>query len=163
MDTDRAVSATFAAAPTPTPTTTVSQAPVLTRVVQTHAYWRTKADRSHGGAGRRNVPVGTVFSFDLNEPASVILSFIEKVPGREHGNACVAPSKKNRARPHCTRELAAGTLTLPAHAGQNSVRFAGTVANHDSLRPGHYTLVLTASASGKSSIPSRLNFTIKGR
>lgn len=163
MDADRVVSAAFAATPTPTPATTVSQAPVLTHVAQTHADWRTKAARSYRGARMRNVPVGTVFSFDLNESASVTLSFIEKVPGREHGNACVAPSKKNRARSHCVRELAAGTLTLPAHAGQNSVRFAGAVASHDSLRPGHYTLVLTASASGKSSIPSRLNFTIKGR
>jgi Divergent InlB B-repeat domain len=162
MGTDRVVSATFAITPTAMPATTAPQVPVLTRVAQTHTHWRAKSARSHSDPGKQKIPTGTTFSFDLNESASVTLSFIRKAPGRELGKTCVAPSKKNGARPHCVRELVAGKRVLLAHAGKNSVYFAGAVASHDSLRPGNYTLVLTASASGKRSIPSRIDFTIQG-
>jgi hypothetical protein len=56
MDAERFVSARFAATPTPTLTKTVPQAPVLTQVAQTHAYWRTKAAHSHCGVGDGTSP-----------------------------------------------------------------------------------------------------------
>jgi hypothetical protein len=162
MSADRVVSATFAAVPkTPQTPQTVAQAPALTHASQTHARWRKAGVRTHSSVRKPHVPVGTTFSFDLNESASVTLSFIEHVTGHKRGKACVAPHSGNDTKHRCTRNLAAGALTLSAHAGSNSVRFAGAVAKRDELKPGSYTLLLTASASGKQSTPSQLNFTIE--
>jgi hypothetical protein len=42
------------------------------------------------------------------------------------------------------------------------VRFAGLVSRHKSLKPGSYTLLVSAAASGEQSTPGMLRFTISG-
>jgi Divergent InlB B-repeat domain len=159
MSADRVVSATFSAVPQPT--ATVVQVLALTHVSQTHARWRKASGRSRSLSSKQHVPVGTTFSFDLNESASVTLSFSEHLAGRKLGKSCVAPSNETNMNHRCTRDLAAGTLIVAAHAGRNSVRFAGALASHGELKPGNYTLMLTANVSGKHSTPSQLHFTIE--
>ena len=42
----------------------------------------------------------------------------------------------------------------------NKVSFEGLISKHKKLKPGSYTLLLTATASGEHSTPSTLHFTI---
>ncbi|HEY0632580.1 MAG TPA: FG-GAP repeat protein [Thermoleophilaceae bacterium] len=79
---------------------------------------------------------GTTFSFRLNKPARLALRFRR-------------------------RAAAAGTLTLKGHAGLNRARFHGRLSPKKRLRPGHYSLRITAtSGSGERSTSRLLKFTI---
>jgi hypothetical protein len=90
----------------------------------------------------------------------VTFTFTEPASGRRVGKKCVAQTKKNKKRPRCTRTVTAGTLTFSAHAGTNKVRFEGPITTHKKLRPGSYTVLVTAAASGKRSTTGTLHFTI---
>ena len=136
--------------------------PRLSRLSQTAKTWREgKAlARITAKRSKKRAPIGTTFSFSLNEPASVTFTFTQPASGRKVGKRCVAPTKKNNKRRHCTRTVIAGTLTFSAHAGTNKVRFEGPLSKHKKLKPGGYTLHITATASGKHSKPATLRFTI---
>ena len=57
--------------------------------------------------------------------------------------------------------MIAGTLRFRAHAGANKVRFQGRISRTRKLKPGRYTLVITAtSTTGPQSTPKTLTFTI---
>ncbi len=144
-------------APAPVPAAT--RAPTLTGVSQTHTTWR-EGSAQATFARKQPPPLGTTFSFSLNEPASVELEFTESLSGRKVGKSCVAQTKKNAHKHRCTRTVIAGTLTFSAHAGVNKVHFDGLVSAHKKLEPGTYTLLVTATASGKQSTTSSLHFTI---
>jgi hypothetical protein len=61
----------------------------------------------------------------------------------------------------CTRTVTAGSLTFTGHSGTNTVAFQGHVSPVAKLKPGHYTLVITATNSaGVRSAPMSLSFTI---
>jgi hypothetical protein len=59
--------------------------------------------------------------------------------------------------------VTAGTLSFTGHAGRNKVSFQGRISATRKLRPGRYTLVITATASGKTSRPMTLSFTIASK
>ncbi|HWA55128.1 MAG TPA: hypothetical protein VG816_13245 [Solirubrobacterales bacterium] len=85
-------------------------------------------------------PVGTTFSFSLNEEATVTFSFTRRVKGRT---------------------VMAGKLTFAGHDGTNEVAFQGRVSAKKKLGPGRYTLAITAADSaGTRSAPKSLSFTI---
>ena len=55
----------------------------------------------------------------------------------------------------------AGKLTFAnARAGRNRIVFQGRIAGAKRLRPGRYTVVLTATNAGGRSAPLSLSFTI---
>ena len=83
----------------------------------------------------------------------------ERTQGRQE---CVAQTKHNHRKHGCTRTVTAGTLTFSGYARANKVRFDGVLANHHKLKPGNYTLLVTATLSGKRSTTSTLHFTIAG-
>lgn len=160
-----------ASAPTTTTTTTttggpiippaIAPPPVLSGVSETNMTWR------EGGAqatlARMHLPpIGTTFSFRLNESASVAFEFNQSVSGRKVGRSCVAQTKKNEHARRCTHVVAAGHLIFSAHAGVNKVHFDGLISKHGKLAPGSYTLVITATSSGIRSTPDTLRFTIDG-
>jgi hypothetical protein len=134
--------------------------PALSGVSQTHATWR------EGGAQatfsrRHRPPVGTTFSFVLNEKASVSFAFTRKLAGRKVKGKCVAPTSQNRHGGACKRTITQGSLSFPSHSGKNRVRFQGRLSASRKLPPGRYTLVITASNSaGQRSRPKQLSFTI---
>lgn len=113
--------------------------PSLGRLHQSHKRWRrgsklAKVGRSRGHA----TPVGTTFSFTLNVPSRLTMTF-----RRGHKKA--------------------GTLSLTAkHAGTRRIRFDGRLSTHRGLADGHYTLSITATAHGKRSKPRTATFTIVG-
>jgi hypothetical protein len=49
---------------------------------------------------------------------------------------------------------------LERTGGTDRVRFEGVLSKHKKLKPGSYTLLITATASGKHSVPATLRFTI---
>jgi hypothetical protein len=89
---------------------------------------------------RAKTPIGTTFSFSLNDQAAVTFSFTRRVSGRT---------------------VTAGRLTFTGHDGTNKVAFQGRVSPKKKLKPGRYTLVITATdPAGARSAPKSLSFTI---
>jgi FG-GAP-like repeat len=133
-------------------------APSVQRARESTKSWREGsrlARDSRGGA-----PVGTTFSFLLNEPATASFSFNQKLAGRKVRGRCVAETAKNRRGGSCRRSVVAGALSFTAHAGANSVVFDGRVSSSRRLTPGAYTLTIRATNFAGSSNAKQLAFTI---
>jgi hypothetical protein len=91
-------------------------------------------------------------------------AYTQARPGRRVGRRCVPTSKRNRARRACKRTVTAGVLVFNGHTGANRVRFKGRISRRTKLRPGKYTLVITArDSAGARSAARRLSFTIVRR
>jgi hypothetical protein len=139
------------AAPEPPP------APAVGLLHQTHSSWR-----ESGRAAKGKPPVGTTFSFELNEAAGVRLTFMREEVGRRVDGRCSAETKGNRHHPACSRLVASGMLTRAGPAGLNRISFKGRLGNGRMLPPGRYTVTVLATdaAGGASSSPDRVTFTI---
>jgi uncharacterized delta-60 repeat protein len=137
--------------PTPTPTPT---RPVVSHAAQSHSSWGETKLRT------RRRPVGTTFSFTLSGQARVVFTFTQVVGGRKVHGRCVAQTRQNRHKPACRRTVTKGTLSFTGHAGKNSFSFKGRISRSNLLRPGRYTLVITATNSAGVSKPQSLSFTI---
>ncbi len=130
----------------------------LGRVTVTPATWRLGSLLPRLS---RRVPVGTTIAFTLSAPARATLVFSQAKPGRRVGRRCAAPSRRNRGRRRCTRFVRAGGLTFAAHAGLDKVRFQGRLSRTKKLKPGRYTLTITATPSaGQRSNVRTAGFTI---
>jgi DNA-binding beta-propeller fold protein YncE len=121
---------------------------------------------AHISATKQKPPLGTTFSFEIGEPSNLrapaIVTFVFTKPasGRRVGKKCVAPSKSNKNKRHCTRTVTAATLKLTAATGLNKVRFEGVISKHKKLAPATYTLLASAAAFGIRSSTRTLHFTI---
>ena len=144
--------------PAPTPVIVTPPTPIVSGLSESAKTWR--EGTALASISKKKPPVGTTFSFALNEPASLTFTFTEPATGRKVGKRCVAQTTKNKHEPRCTRTRIAGTLTFSARAGANKVRFEGLISKHKKLEPGRYTLLVTATASGKHSTTGTLHFTI---
>jgi hypothetical protein len=145
--------------------TTSPPVPALASVKQSHSRWRegnglAQISSTRKGKGKRRAPVGTSFSFALNTPAKVALAFTQRVGGRKVRGRCVAKTHRNRNARHCTRTVTRGTLVVNGHAGTNTVKFQGRISRSKKLRPGTYTLVITANGPSGAAAPQKLTFTI---
>lgn len=135
----------------------VAVAPVLSDFAQTHRVWR---------AGSKPVtissraPIGTTFSFALNEQASVRLAFSRRLAGRKVGHRCVAPDRANARRRRCTLTTSAGALTLAGHEGVDRIAFDGRLSATRRLRPGAYSVTVRASNSSGASAAHSLSFQV---
>jgi hypothetical protein len=113
-----------------------------------------------GYCSRKRVPVGTTFTFTLNDAASVTFRFIRPLPGRRRGRMCMASRRKARRGKPCKRSLNRGALRFTGHSGTNTVVFQGRISTVRRLEPGRYTLVASARNAAGSSAPDSLSFTI---
>ena len=149
-------------APSPSAPPPPPPAPLLSHVGESAKTWRDGGSlariSSHGRS--RRAPVGTTFSFSLNVPARVTFAFYLPTGGRLVGKTCVAQTRSNEHRRHCTREAEVASLAFAAHAATNGIRFEGRLSKHHWLGTGAYTLLLNATASGGRSPTSALHFTI---
>lgn len=82
---------------------------------------------------------GTTFAFGLGGPARVTLTF----------------------RPRLGRHIAVGRITFNAHAGTVRRTFKGRLGAR-TLKPGRYTVTITATNSSGTSKPVSLRFTVTG-
>ena len=142
-------------------TVTAPPVPTITAAAESHRTWR-EGGRLATFARKHEPPVGTRFSFSLNEPVTVRLAFTQSVLGRKAASGgCVAQTHRNRHRKRCSRTVTSGTISFAGHAGTNSVAFDGRVSSTHKLKAGTYTLVVTATDSvGATSNAARLRFTI---
>ncbi len=131
----------------------------LTGVRQTHARWRETAPR-RVGSHPHGVPVGTGYSFRLNEPATVTLTFARRAVGRRRGRACVAAPAANPRGARCIRWITAGRLNVPSKPGLTQIGFSGRLGRH-ALPTGSYRVTFSASAKGaRPAAPTSLTFTL---
>ena len=134
--------------------------PAISALRQSHASWR---EASRAAKISRAHPLGTTFSFSLNEAASVSFTFTQTLKGRRVAGKCRAQSRKNMAHKACQRTVKAGVLTFSGHIGTNKVAFYGLLSAAKKLAPGSYTLLVIATAAGKTSKTQTLHFTIVRR
>ena len=135
--------------------------PVLTGLKGSHARWRAGAApaRISSRARAKATPVGTTFSFSLNVSAKVTLLFSHASAGRRVKGSCVASTAHNAKLPRCTRKVRAGALSLNAASGAGRITFDGRIGARK-LKPGRYTMTITAANTAGSSKPRSLTFTI---
>jgi hypothetical protein len=139
----------------------VLPAPRISGARQSASRWREGGKLAHISRHKTRLPIGSTFSFSLNEQASVSFTFTQQLAGRRVGHECVARTKKNRHKQVCKRTVMAGALGFTGHAGINKVVFQGRVSSSKKLKPGTYTLILTATNSaGARSAAVSLRFTI---
>lgn len=147
------------AAPIVGPPAPKAFAPALSSLTQSAARWREGSALARI-AGQPKAPRGTTFSFTVSEAAVAHLTFTQALSGRSVAGRCVAQTRQNRAKRSCRRTKVAGTLTLTAPAGADHVRFEGRLSSTKRLKPGRYTMALSATAAGLTSAPRSLSFTI---
>ncbi len=135
--------------------------PKITAARQTAARWREGNRLAQISRSGKRLPIGTTFSFRLNEQASVRFDFTRQASGRKVGHRCVAKTRKNQRNKACMRAVRAGVLRFGAHRGANRVVFQGRISRSKRLKPGRYTLVITATnTAGQQSNRQSLRFTI---
>ena len=134
-------------------------APVISTLTQSHSSWR--VGKKLAALARRRAPVGTVFSLSVDEQATIALAFTQKTAGRTLDGRCVAATPRNRKRPSCKRTVSRGTISLTGHTGVNKVTFQGRISRSKKLKPGRYTVTVTATnAAAQHSASKALSFTI---
>jgi len=109
---------------------------------------------------RRHPHVGTTFSYTLDRTATVRFDFTQPGPGRKVNTRCVTPNRRNKRKHKCIRTVIRGSLSFAGHVGVNTVKFYGWLSRHRKLKPGKYTLVITATTPGAGSTSQKLKFTI---
>jgi hypothetical protein len=139
--------------PSPPSCQTACQAPpIVSRLAQSHRRWRV-GSRLASTSRKPRAPIGTTFSFTLDQDAGVTLTFSQR--------RCVAPINAKRRRPMCTRTVARGSMSFAGHAGANRISFQGRISRTRKLRPGVYALTIVATnTAGQRSRPEALWFTI---
>ena len=126
-------------------------------VAKLHQSARTWLEHHHSGV---HLPVGTTFSFSLNQAARVTLRFTRTASGTIAGGRCVATSRTPSHGRACTRTVNAGTVTFQAGRGVTAHSFSGHTSA-GTLAPGTYTVSITATGlSGRPSAVVKLRFTI---
>lgn len=116
---------------------------------------------SQARRSKHRPPRGTTFAFDLNQPAAITFRFTQRVRGRKVKNRCVAPGRKHRDNRVCERTVSVGTLSFAGHDGANNVVFQGLISPSKKLKPGRYTVIITArNAADQTSAPRTLSFRI---
>jgi len=144
--------------PPPPPPPPALVAPRLTHVGQSHRTWRV-GNRLATIARATAAPVGTVFSFTLNERAKVTFAFDRVLPGVVVEGKCGANTWTNQ-KYSCARTVPAGMFAFTGAAGHDKVSFQGRVAHREKLEPGRYKVEITATASGATSATTKLQFQI---
>jgi len=135
-------------------------APQITNATQSNATWREGGKLAHISS-RKKPPIGSTFTFALNEPATVTFAFTQRVAGRRAGHGCVAKNRKDVRRKTCHRVITVGALRFTGHRATNTVLFQGRISSTKKLKPGRYTLAITATnSSGARSAQASLTFTI---
>lgn len=134
-------------------------APVISLPVVSPRTWAVRR------LGRREVAVrsvarGTTFRYTLSEPARVLFTIQQKLPGRRVGRLCRPPTRLNVGRARCTRYIFVGRFAQAGLAGRNRKPFSGRIGQR-TLRPGRYraTLVATDAARNRSRA-ARVAFTV---
>lgn len=110
----------------------------MANVREAHRVWR-EGSKLPKFARASLAPIGTTFSFTLNQAARVRFAFRQILA---------------RRRP------LRGVLTYSARAGAHRLRFQGSLSRHKKLNPGRYTLTITAANAAGQQATATLRFKI---
>ena len=128
----------------------VPPAPTISHLHQTHTRWlESNKAATLSAARKRRPPKGTTFSFHLNTSAPVTLTFRRCTVKRRHGH-------RKQTCKHVVGTVALGE----AHPGTDKVVFAGRLSKHKKLKPGTYSVVITATNTSGKATSRALRFTI---
>jgi len=141
----------------PAPPKITNPAPDVTNVSESAKTWR-ETNRLAQITRERKPPIGTRFSLELSESATVSFAITQPAAGREVKGKCVTEATHSKHSPRY--KLTSGTFEFTGHAGTNTVTFYGLLSKHHELKLGKYTLMIIATATGKTSKPQTLTFTI---
>ena len=101
-----------------------------------------------GARVAKSVPRGTVFSYTLDQVASVTIEVKKVKAGRLAAGKCKKPKKSTAKKKKC--DLLAHKLFRAGKAGRNEVPYTGRVKGK-ALTVGRYKAVFTATGEGGSS------------
>jgi hypothetical protein len=156
---------TAPAAVGPTPKTLITEPgpalvpakPAVTGFSESASRWRRGRSLPHISSA----PVGTTFSFTLNEQATATFTFTQMVAGRRAHGRCMRPNPGNSHEPRCKRTLTVGSFAISGKAGLNKVRFQGRLSSAKTLVPGAYAVAIAAhDAHGLSGVSQSVPFTV---
>lgn len=132
----------------------------ISDATQSNKTWREGTALAKTAKRGMLAPLGTTFSFMLNEQASVHLSFTQQEDGSNVNGKCVAKTSNNH-RHACRLTVTRGTLSIIGQPGKNKISFQGRISRSKKLKPGSYLLVITATnVADQHAGPTRLSFTI---
>jgi CSLREA domain-containing protein len=135
--------------------------PSVAGVRQSHRTWREGRQLAQETRRKKRPPIGTTFSFSLSDGANVTFAFTQRVNGRKVKGKCILQSKKPRRRPACKGTVTRGSFSFAAHSGRNTVAFQGWISRSKKLKPGSYSLLVTATnGAGQTTASERPRFTI---
>jgi len=113
-------------------TTIESTNPIISTFRQSASTWRESA------SVRRHVPVGTAFTFQVDQAVTGSLQFMRAGRG-------------------------IGTLALTATPGRHTLRFTGQLSTGRTLKPGRYSVRLSVqNDAGDKAVPRALSFRVVG-
>jgi hypothetical protein len=130
--------------------------PSITGLHESALKWREK-NVPPSTPAHEQPPVGTTFTFTLNEPALVKFTFTARLAGRTVEHRCVPKTTHNAGRPHCAFK---SSVSSQYHKGPDRWVFGGGLVKVGFLSPGNYTLTLTATVGALTSIPRHITFTV---
>jgi len=104
---------------------------------------------------------GTIFSFALDQPATVTVEIQRKSQGRRVHHKCKPSSRSLVRQPACALYTPVTALTRTGHAANNKLPFTGRIGGA-ALKAGHYVAVFTAADAAGVSKPQSIAFTIAG-
>ncbi len=164
MNADKTVTATFNALPPAPPPPVAATKATISALGESNSSFTVGSSSTPltGQAATRRHKRGTVFSFRLDQAATVRIAIQTKTPGRRVGRSCRAEARRLRHKPRCTRTITIATLTRLGHPGLNKVPFSGRI-RATALPPGLYQVSFTAVDGAGASPPKTLSFTIVTR
>jgi hypothetical protein len=148
--------------PGSTATTTVDVAlPLISGLKLSRSKFKVDKKSKTPQIAAAKTPSGSELRYALSAGGTVAIQIEKPSKGREVGANCVKPSKSNKKRKACTRNVAVGkALRLPAAAGSHTTPFSGK-AGSKALKAGKYRVTLSLTDSfGLESLPKSANFTI---
>jgi hypothetical protein len=119
-----------------------------------------RAARSGPPIKAASAHTGTRVSYTLNVAARVRFTIQRARRGRRVNGRCITPTRANRKHSACIRFAAVrGSLSRNRLAGNDRFTFTGRLPGR-ALRPGHYRLTATPTASGHTGSRTSASFTI---
>ena len=164
MSADRTVTATFNAVPPAPPPPVPPTKATISALGESNSSFTVGPSSTPltGQTSAKRHKRGTVFSFRLDQAATVKIAIQKKVPGRRVARSCRAESRRLRHKPRCTRTIKIATLIRSGRPGLNKVPFSGRI-RASALPPGRYQVTFTAVDGAGASPPKTLSFTILAR